>query len=244
LGVDVNKEPRVKKILVSFGERRLRGEIGKVFVGGECCPKVGLRDVFDRDMSIWTKEERRFIWNAHFDFLVIDKDHKPITAIEFDGSQHSNSQQRHRDTLKDTICRKASLPLMRFSTTDLHPTPGLDDQTWASFMMSVKAVAGQSADQVFQLILEYLKWSVSEINKGEENSSLTRGFVPFFSVEEFAQILINSKHSQENALIILQLKAIIHDIKGKMIEVNPDLTDDEFAEYMTSILEKSEGQSQ
>jgi hypothetical protein len=55
---------------------------------------------------------------AHFDILITDDDFKPKFAIEFDGLFHSVQRQRERDSLKDEICHKALLPLVRIREDD------------------------------------------------------------------------------------------------------------------------------
>ena len=69
-----------------------------------------------------TPEERAYASRSwtHVDFLIYDKvTHKPKLAIEVDGTQFhkSDSEQGHRDSLKDSVLEAIGLPLLRLSTS-------------------------------------------------------------------------------------------------------------------------------
>jgi hypothetical protein len=104
-----------KRLLVSQGEERLYS-LALSLLGGKSSRvhlKTRLADVFDIDLPVWTQEERTFMLQAHFDVLITDIDFNPDFAIEFDGGFHSEPRQAQRDILKDSICRKAYLPIKR-----------------------------------------------------------------------------------------------------------------------------------
>ncbi|WP_310713403.1 DUF2726 domain-containing protein [Streptomyces lydicus] len=81
--------------------------------------KVGLVDAIDIDgMNGLTSRAKSYALRAHLDFLMVDT----ATgcgrfAVELDGRQHaSDSQTRERDRLKDDICARADLPLLRIAS--------------------------------------------------------------------------------------------------------------------------------
>lgn len=81
-----------------------------------------LRSVI-RNWSLLNKEEIKYISNygTHLDFLIINHvTKKPIMAIETDGfTYHKNdSEQHHRDALKNHILDVYGLPLLRLRTND------------------------------------------------------------------------------------------------------------------------------
>jgi hypothetical protein len=60
--------------------------------------------------------ELRYLRLAHFDFVIWDAKERALAAWEFDGAYHvTDPEQQRRDRLKDSICRKAGLPLYRVS---------------------------------------------------------------------------------------------------------------------------------
>ena len=70
--------------------------------------KVRIADVID----INTLPERgtgTYALQAHFDFIVADEHERPLFAVEFDGSGHSDKN----DVRKDEICRSADLAIFR-----------------------------------------------------------------------------------------------------------------------------------
>jgi len=62
-------------------------------------------------------QERNFIKTSSFDFLVSSDEMTPLFAVEFDGPEHFfDSEQIRRDTIKNRICSKAGLPLLRITS--------------------------------------------------------------------------------------------------------------------------------
>lgn len=79
--------------------------------------KIRVADVLEIRNSGLNDNEYKYALMAHFDFLVTDKDHIPKFAVEFDGSQHkTDSSAIRRDELKNSICRKFDLPLLRITS--------------------------------------------------------------------------------------------------------------------------------
>jgi hypothetical protein len=74
--------------------------------------KPRLSDVLLKDRYL-TSSEYSMYSQAHFDFLLTDKSHFPILAVEYDGPQHSEEIQENRDNIKNMFCLEAGLPLGR-----------------------------------------------------------------------------------------------------------------------------------
>lgn len=69
-----------------------------------------------------TARERSFLRNPYseFDFVVWDHATKlPAFCVEFDGPTHSEPKQQERDTVKNTLCRRAGIPLLRVTDLEL-----------------------------------------------------------------------------------------------------------------------------
>ena len=62
--------------------------------------KMRLGDVFPIEGSGIADELYGFALRAHFDFVVSDKNHDPLFAVEFDGPSHRKDDQRERDKKK------------------------------------------------------------------------------------------------------------------------------------------------
>ena len=76
-----------------------------------------------RNWSLLNEEEIKYISNygTHIDFLIINHvTKKPIMAIETDGFTYhkKDSEQHHRDALKNHILEVYGLPLLRLRTND------------------------------------------------------------------------------------------------------------------------------
>ena len=79
--------------------------------------KIRVADVLEIRNSGLPDNEYKYALMAHFDFLVTDKYHMPKFAVESDGSQHkSDAKTIHRDELKNSICSKFDLPILRITS--------------------------------------------------------------------------------------------------------------------------------
>ena len=81
-----------------------------------------LRNVI-RDWTLLNEEERMYIshYSTHLDFLIINHvTKKPVLAIETDGYTFHNdeTEQHHRDLLKNHILEVYGLPLIRLKTNE------------------------------------------------------------------------------------------------------------------------------
>ena len=70
--------------------------------------KVRIADVLDIS-KLDQRALGTYALQAHFDFVLIDKDLEPVFVIEFDGPGHNTKN----DKKKDSICQQADLPLFR-----------------------------------------------------------------------------------------------------------------------------------
>lgn len=79
-------------------------------------PKMRVLDSLEPGlMSALTQQERDYAFRAHFDLVLVDQDSfKPLAAVELDGVHHDTDPlTQARDRLKNSLCAKAGLPLVR-----------------------------------------------------------------------------------------------------------------------------------
>jgi hypothetical protein len=81
--------------------------------GARVLAKVRVADALEIANSGITSEEYSYALKAHFDFLICDKNDMPLFAVEFDGPTHGTPRQIRNDLLKDSLCRKLGLPVLR-----------------------------------------------------------------------------------------------------------------------------------
>lgn len=107
---------RRKKILVNKYEVATEESLQRSSAkqGARVFAKVRIADALDIERSGLTDEEYSYALKAHFDFVVTASDMQSLFAVEFDGIQHSyDVNTLHRDKLKNTICDKLGIPLLR-----------------------------------------------------------------------------------------------------------------------------------
>jgi hypothetical protein len=78
-------------------------------------PKIRVADVLPIEGSGISNEQFRFALQAHFDFVVCDKEQIPQFAVEFDGPSHKDDSQRRRDLAKDDLCDRFEFPILRIN---------------------------------------------------------------------------------------------------------------------------------
>ncbi|MEB2807808.1 AAA domain-containing protein [Campylobacter upsaliensis] len=97
-------------------------------------PHIPLAKVIKIDETL-TQEEKLYAQNplTHFDFIIYHiMDKAPLLAVEIDGyAFHHTHKQLNRDRLKDSICKKHNLPLLRLSTTQSAESKRLKDMLQA-----------------------------------------------------------------------------------------------------------------
>jgi hypothetical protein len=83
--------------------------------GAHTFPKVRIADVLPIEKSGIDDESYSFALKAHFDFVVTNEDLRPLFAVEFNGDMHETEVQQHRDALKDGLCERFELPILRIN---------------------------------------------------------------------------------------------------------------------------------
>jgi uncharacterized protein (DUF736 family) len=96
--------------------------------GARVYPKVRVSDVLQTDRE--GSDLRNFGLRSHFDFTVVDLNHMPLFAVEYDGPSHTVPAQQQRDAKKDSLCRKHELPLLRVTSRHLVVHRRMDLLTW------------------------------------------------------------------------------------------------------------------
>jgi hypothetical protein len=87
--------------------------------GARVCPKVRVKDVLPVDGSGIAPEQFSYALRSHFDFVVADREWRPLFAVEFDGSSHETPDGERKDMLKNGLCARFQLPLLRIRATHL-----------------------------------------------------------------------------------------------------------------------------
>jgi len=127
-------EPRKKlKRVLNLSEERTRRQLDAIChnYGATVHAKVRVADVVDLDALEILPAEYSFGLRAHFDFVVVDDDHRPLFAVEFDGPTHRSRKQRRRDASKNRLCRLAELPLIRINANHVVSRyRGMDLLSW------------------------------------------------------------------------------------------------------------------
>ncbi len=86
-------------------------------------PQVALSAVVCKEVSEFGYQNELY---RVLDFLVTDKNYKPVLAIEInDASHYTDNQRRQRDITVRRICEEAGIPLLVFSTA--YEVPSFED---------------------------------------------------------------------------------------------------------------------
>jgi len=96
--------------------RRLQDTRYRVLVNVRLCDAIG-----KEPGEVLPQEEFDFLTRAHLDFLIVtnSKPADPVFAVEFDGPHHTDPIQIRRDVLKNRLCKKANLALLRIQLNDI-----------------------------------------------------------------------------------------------------------------------------
>ncbi len=85
--------------------------------GARVFPKVRVADALEISHSGLTNDEYSYALKAHFDFVVAQDGKPPAFAVEFDGAGHASDVAAiMNDNLKDAICEKLGMPLLRIDS--------------------------------------------------------------------------------------------------------------------------------
>jgi len=105
-----------RRRFASDGERRLYPALVKVYGPHSVQGHVGMGDVVASEGMGMSNAELCYLRLAHFDFVIWDAEERATAVWEYDGIHHvADPEQQRRDSLKDSICHKAGLPLFRVS---------------------------------------------------------------------------------------------------------------------------------
>jgi len=77
--------------------------------------KVRVADVLPIENSGIDNDHYRYALQAHFDFVITDSNYQPLFAVEFDGSTHFSPEVQRRDQIKNSLCDRFALPLLRIN---------------------------------------------------------------------------------------------------------------------------------
>lgn len=83
-------------------------------------PKPRFSDVLTKARTFLTQREFDFYTRSHFDFVVTDEKFHPVMVVEYDGPLHADSKQQERDAIKNELCQRAGLGILRIH--DRHVT--------------------------------------------------------------------------------------------------------------------------
>jgi Protein of unknown function (DUF2726) len=107
---------RRKRILVNQYEEATHAALRDAASrsGARVFPKVRIADALDIESSGLDRDEYSYALKAHFDFVVDPGDGPVAFAVEFDGSKHDRDAVTiARDGLKNSICERLGMPLLR-----------------------------------------------------------------------------------------------------------------------------------
>ena len=82
--------------------------------------KTRLSDVIEKGRAYLSQREFDYFTRCHCDYVVTDCDFRPLMVVEYDGPLHSHARQQERDAIKNALCRRAGLGLLRIN--DRHVT--------------------------------------------------------------------------------------------------------------------------
>lgn len=125
---------RRKSLLVNLGEVETDAVLREVAekLGVRVFAKPRLADVLNIDRSGLTNDEYRYALSAHLDFVVADEEGgRPHFAVEFDGPYHKTDRAAlRRDGMKNAICERLGLPLLRIDADFLRRMKGFRLLAW------------------------------------------------------------------------------------------------------------------
>jgi very-short-patch-repair endonuclease len=90
-------------------------------VPGKIFEKIRIADALEIRNSDLSDEEFTYALKAHFDFVVADVNTRALFVVEFDGPYHARPANVEKDILKDSICSKLGMPILRVSSEFLTP---------------------------------------------------------------------------------------------------------------------------
>lgn len=108
-------------------ERTLGGEGYSIFAG------LPLKKVIEGESAdSLTYDENAMLLHGELDFAVINRGggNSIVFAIEFDGPYHETPQRQEKDRVKDQLCYRASVPLIRIRPEAIEPKEQISLLEW------------------------------------------------------------------------------------------------------------------
>ena len=129
------KVDRRRPLLVNIGESETDAVLREVAakLGVRVVMKPRMADVLNIDRSGLSNDEYRYALQAHLDFVVCsdDTEARAHFAVEFDGPYHASDEAaKRRDAMKDAICERLGLPLLRIDADFLRTVKGFRIVAW------------------------------------------------------------------------------------------------------------------
>jgi uncharacterized protein DUF2726 len=113
-----------------------------------------VQQALDREDLLLSRAEFSLYTRGSFDFVVGDAEYDPVFALEFDGYGHDDPRQVARDLIKNELCARAGLPLLRIGAEHLreHEETSILEWLCAAFVASERelddVLAGDDDDDV------------------------------------------------------------------------------------------------
>lgn len=137
---------RILNLPESVTDKRLRDTCAEF--GAKVYPKIRVADVFEIEGSGISRELYSYSMRAHFDFLITESDDTPIFAVEFDGPGHDTEDAQRRDKLKNDLCDRFRLQLLRINQKYLSESfSSWDLVSWFCTVWFVKRGWNEAVDE-------------------------------------------------------------------------------------------------
>mgnify|MGYP001766123448 CR=1 FL=1 len=124
--------------LLNKSERLVFDELKRIGVDNNfnIYPKIRLCDVIDKGKTYLSNRQFDFYTRSHCDFVIADSFHKPKMVVEYDGPYHKNQEQLERDEIKNDLCRRVGLGILRID--DRHVTRHFRGMTLLRWIVEVQ----------------------------------------------------------------------------------------------------------
>jgi len=96
--------------------------------GFQATPSVRLLDFLDVGGNDRASESLRYRLMGHVDVLIVDRQYRPVVALEIDGPSHTLPRQVRRDRVKNEALAAAGIPLLRIPALGRRTGQDLDRQ--------------------------------------------------------------------------------------------------------------------
>ena len=220
-----------KRKLFWPSEAKVRSVLEKIY--DRVYAKVTLYDLVDpkyrdlKDAFVFSKKERDYIFNsAHADFVIVDQNDFPIFVLEVDGISHHDQKQMERDSLKNSILRKADIPIVRLNLKFFNQAQSQDQElrTLSSLELANQPIQTMIVGALVliakdQLILEYAKalyLNLRSISHDVDLWQWSKSIMRADSIRTFEKKWFN--------------QATQHDTVDALLELNKDEDDDSLME--------------